>query len=168
MATNLYMDAQFIRAEIDALLDAYPELTQDEELLLGMLEGETDTIRLVEAIISQRQRALSMQEAIKSRIADLSERASRYGRKEQAMKSLALSIMKAAGLSKLELPEATLSITKPRTSVDVIDVDALPQGYFRLKKEADKTAIKKAFEAGEPVPGATLVTGEAGLTVRTR
>jgi hypothetical protein len=109
-----------------------------------------------------------MQEAIKARIADLSERAARYGRRADAMKALIKSVMGAAGLDRLELPEATLSIAKPRASVDVTDLDALPQGYFRLKKEADKTAIKKAIETGEEIPGAVLVLGDESLIVRTK
>jgi hypothetical protein len=162
------MDAQFIRVEISRLVDANPELAEDGDLRLDMIEGETDALRFIGKALSARQEAVSMQEAIKARVADLSERAARYGRKADAMKRLIKSVMQSADLDKLELPEATLSIAKPRSSVEVTDLDALPQGYFRLKKEADKTAIKKAIEAGEEIPGAVLSLGDESLMVRTK
>jgi hypothetical protein len=162
------MDAQFLRAEIARLIDANPELSEDGDLRIDMIEGETTAVEFIGRALSGRQEAVSMQEAIKARIADLSERAARYGRRADAMKALIKSVMGAAGLDRLELPEATLSIAKPRASVDVTDLDALPQGYFRLKKEADKTAIKKAIETGEEIPGAVLVLGDESLIVRTK
>jgi hypothetical protein len=43
-------------------------------------------------------------------------------------------------------------------SVDIPDIYKLDENYLRYKEpEADKTAIKKAIEAGQVVAGATLV-----------
>lgn len=166
--SNVHLDARFLKTEIARLLEAYPELAEDEQLRADTLEGETNVVPFISHILSQRQDAVSMQEAIAARIGELSERRDRYGRRADALKSLIQSVMDAAGLSKLELPEATLSITKPRTSVEVLDVTELPQGYFKLERKADKAAIKKSLEAGEQIPGAELVFGEPSLTVRTK
>ena len=106
--------------------------------------------------------------AIKAREADLSARRGRYERKSDAMRVMIKAIMKAAEIDKLTLTEASLSISKPRTSVEVHSVEDLPQGYFKTVRQADKTAIKSALEKGEEIPGAYLVTGDAGLTIRVK
>jgi hypothetical protein len=38
-----------------------------------------------------------------------------------------------------------------------LDVSTLPTEYQKIKIEADKTAIKKALEAGEKIDGCVLV-----------
>ena len=105
---------------------------------------------------------------IKEREADLEERRKRYEQQAEAYKTLMLSLMQYASQDKVTLTEATLSITKPRSSVEVTDLLELPQGYWRLERIADKAAIKKSIDAGETIPGASLKTGEAGLTIRSK
>lgn len=164
----LYVDAQNVRAEIATLLEAYPELAEDEELRLDMLEGETDLREIVSRALDVRQEAETMSAAIKLRIADLGTRKARYDKRGEAMKRLIKSIMQTAQQDKLALPDASLSITKPRESVNVIDLDALPQGYFKIERKADRTAIKEAIQSGETIPAAELALGESGLTIRVK
>ncbi len=83
-------------------------------------------------------------------------------------KSQMLSLMQQAQQKSMALPEATVSVGKPRQSVNVIDVDALEQPYFRITRQADKKAIAEAIESGTVVNGAELVTGEPSLTIRVR
>lgn len=61
---------------------------------------------------------------------------------------------------------ASLSVTHSK-AVQVLDEEAIPEEYKRTKVTVapDKTAIKKAIEAGEEVPGACLVVNES-LRVR--
>jgi hypothetical protein len=79
--------------------------------------------------------------------------------------------METVGLTKMERPEATLSIREAGPSVVYaidFDPEALPEGLRRWKCETDKHAVKAALEAGEVVPGATLNNGGTVLTVRVR
>lgn len=165
---NVHVDAQIIKAQIARLLTEYPELADDESLRADVLEGETNLHRLIEAALSERQTAETMAAAIKEREAALYARRGRFERKSEAMKRLIKSVMLAADLPKLALPEATLSITAPRVTVNVLDVNELPQGYYRVKREADKAALKSALEKGEQIPGAELALGDEGLTIRTK
>ncbi len=165
---NLYLDAQFVKAEIAKLIEAYPELAEDETLRADMIEAETGADKIIEKAFEERQHAEMMAGAIKSRELVMAERRGRYERKSEAMKRLIRSVMQAADLDKLTLTEATISITKPRASVNVLDVDELPQGFYRVKREADKTALKSALEKGETVPGAELALGEPGIAFRTK
>ena len=45
---------------------------------------------------------------------------------------------------------------KKTESVEVKDLDSIPRAYLRLKKEADKVAIKKALKDGEVIDGVYL------------
>jgi hypothetical protein len=168
MSGYLHLDAQTVKAEIGKLLASYPELTEDDTLRADSIEGETDAAKLIERALSERREAETLAEAVGSRISDLSARKSRLQRKADAMKALIVGVMRAARLNTIILPEASIWATKGRVSVNVLNLDDLPQGYYRVKREADKGAIKSALEQGEEIPGAELVTGEPTLTIRSR
>lgn len=164
----IHLDAEFVKAEIAKLIEAYPELAEDESLRADTIEGQTNALRVIERALAERQDADMLAEAIKGKEAELASRRARFERRADAFKGLIKSIMKAAQLPKIQLPEATVSITKPRMSVGIENVDELPQGFFQIERKADKTAIKAAFDAGEQVPGAFQVLGSEGLSIRTK
>jgi hypothetical protein len=168
MAGYLTMDATKLVSEIRHMLASYPELADDEELRLDTLEGETDFNRIMSRLVRVRNEKLASAEGLSGYIGDLSERKARQVRGADGVKALMLSLMSVADLPKLVLPEATLSVTKPRSSVDITDLDALPQGTFITVRQPDKTAIKAMLDAGEEIPGAALKTSDPGLTVRVK
>jgi hypothetical protein len=77
-----------------------------------------------------------------------------YNRLDNALKTA----MVATGHDKVETPTMRLSL-RHSTATEVDDLDAVPAEYKTTKVEvvADKTAIKKAIQQGEDVPGAHLV-----------
>lgn len=164
----LFNDAKAVQAQINVLLARYPEMADDIDLLADMIEGETDLLRILEKAVSARQEAVSMAEAIKSREGDLSERRKRFERQADSIKRTIQALMEVAGQDKITLPEATISITSARTIVNVMDLEALPQGFFKSERKALSKEIKTALEAGEKIPGAELVLGDNGLMIRTR
>ena len=55
---------------------------------------------------------------------------------------------------------ARVQITHRKTSsVEVLDIKALPEKFLRFEPKADKTAIRTAINAGEMVDGARIVSG---------
>lgn len=168
MADYLAMDAAKLASEIQYMLAVYPELADDEELRLDTLEGETDFNRIMSRLVRARNEKLASAEGLASYIGDLSDRKARHVRSADGVKALMLSLMSVADLPKLVLPEATISVTKPSTSVEITDIEALPQGTFATVRQPDKKAIKALIEAGDDVPGAALKSGDAGLTVRVK
>lgn len=168
MSSFLFKDAQFVRTQIQALIAAYPELEEDATLLADSVEGETDLYRILEKLLNERREAETMATAVKEREGDLSERRKRYERKADGVKKIMLQLMEAAQQDKVTLTEATLSITKPRESVEVTDLDAIPQGFFKTERNALSKEIMAALKAGEKIPGAEIRIGEAGLMVRTK
>lgn len=161
-------DAETVKAQIAILLSAYPSLEDDAELLADMLEGETNLNGMLERIMDVKFEAEDMTTAIKAREAALKARRERFEDKADAMKDLALSLMQAAKLDKIELTEATLSIRKPSKRVEIVNEDEVPSQLMRVtvSKAPDKAAIKAQLEAGETVPGCLMGTGEVGLTVK--
>lgn len=168
MSASIFLDAQFVRGEVERLIARFPELADDDTLRMDAIEGETDAHRIISRALRERQEAEMMAEAIAARVTEMAGRRARFERKSEAMKELIRGMMKAAKLPKLVLPEATVSILPGRTSVGIGDLNDLPQGYFKTYREADKAAIKQAFDRGEEIPGAHLVTGSEGLSIRSK
>lgn len=168
MHERVSLQAAVVLRQIEELLCLYPELIEDEVLRGDVLEGETDLHGLLSLIVDTRQEAKAYAELLAIQIDDRNERRQRFLRRMEAMNVLAKALMGTVGTEKVSLPEATISITKGRESVTIVDPDALPQGYFGVVRQPDKKAIGDALKRGEAIPGATLTKGEAGLTVRTR
>lgn len=168
MADYLALDVKQLEREIASLLDAYPELADDDELRADMLDGSTELEAIASRIVRRRNLAVANVIGIKVVESDLRERRARFERQDEAMRAMLKRVLSLAGTEKLPLPEATVSITKPRENVEILDIDALPQGYFTIIRQADKKAIGDALKAGEAIPGAALTVGEAGLTIRSK
>lgn len=164
----LQVDIAAFKAQWADLLAAYPELADDEDLRADVLEGETDAHRLVSMMVRRRREAQALASAGKEIRSDQSERIARFERQADGYAALIKTVMQAADLQKLVLPEATVSITKPRTKVEIREVNDLPQGFYAVERRPKPAEIKAALEAGEQVPGAELVLGDEGLMVRTK
>lgn len=168
MSSFIQIDAKQVEADIHNLLALYPELEDDRQLFLDMLEGNTGLYEIAAKAVNLKADADAMADAIKSRISDLTGRKDRFARQAEAMRKIIKSLMDAAGQTKIVLPEATISIAKGREKIVVDDVEALPQGFYRNERVADRDALKSALDAGEAVPGAHKETGENSVVVRTK
>ena len=160
------LDAQAIQQQIANLLLQYSELNDDEVLRADMVEGSTDAHEFLRLVERKRQEAAVMAGALASNIAEMELRQGRFERREKAMRELAFKVMEAADLRKVELPECTMSIVTGKPKVLIFDVTELPEDYFRIKKEPDKTKIKSYLDAGQEVPGAGLSNAEPHLTIK--
>ncbi len=156
------------RAQWHDILDAYPEIAEDESLRADVLDAETDFHKLIDSLVKRKLDARERATGAKARKQEVGERQSRFERQEAGFDTLIKSLMQFADMQKVVLPEATVSITKPRTKVSILDVNELPQGFYAVERKPKSAEIKTALEAGEKVPGAELVLGEDGLMVRTK
>lgn len=149
------------------LLDAFPELTDDEQTLADTLEGES---RLPEQILAVIRHALEREahaEGIDLLIGKLTERKTRLKEGARRLRSMCLNVMLDANLTKIPAPDVTLSIGKGRAAVVITDEAAIPDIFCRFKREPDKTAIGDVLKTGNPVEGASLSNSSPILTVRT-
>lgn len=99
-------------------------------------------------------------EFLKNEAQRIAARARSIERKIYGLKLCYLRQMQTAGLSRVAGTTYTLT-TRKTTSVNVADVDVLPEAYRVTKTEVspDRKAIAAALKAGEAVPGASLVEG---------
>lgn len=91
---------------------------------------------------------------------------------ESNAKAAILSFMKECGVKQSELnyeySTIILEVKKGLVSVDVLDVEAVPQEFLRMKPEPDKVKIKEHLKDGALVNWATLKRGEDILTIRSK
>jgi len=159
-------------AGVKALADAMrPAIGDDDDALADLIEGETDALEAASRLLrwmGERQANIA---ALKAYEADLAGRRKRLEDGIATGRAALSRFMETVGLTKLERPEATLSLREAGPSVSYaidFDPERLPEELRRWKCEADKHAVKAALEAGETVPGATLNNGGSVLTVRVR
>jgi hypothetical protein len=164
----LMIDAASVRAKIEELRNAFPELEDDAGLFSDMIEGETNLHELVERAVEMKLDADEMANAIKGRIDAHEVRRKRFQEKSEGLKGIIKHLLEIANQKTLVLPSATVSITKPRERTIIWAEEELPQGYFKLERKPDTTAITAALKAGNEIPGAALEVGQPGLTIRTK
>jgi hypothetical protein len=98
----------------------------------------------------------------------LKARCDRFDRRSDVMRALMFKLLQEAGVRKVELPIATLSIRVGQQKVVITDEAELPDELVRIKREPDRVKIKQYIESGMEVPGATLSNREESLTIRVK
>jgi hypothetical protein len=76
--------------------------------------------------------------------------------------------MEATGISKIECPLFTITLSKPAKQVEITDESLLPDEFVRVKTTVapDKVALAKAFKEGKEITGAILVDGASRLIIK--
>lgn len=146
----------------DHIRDTYGD---DEDLIAGMVEGETDAGEWLDVLIDANADDATLVDALKAREADMSARRKRIENRVKARREGMKAILDATGLPKWERPLATLSLRNVAPKPVVQDESALPDEFCRITRKPDMAAIKAADELPE---GVTMDNGGVSLTVRTK
>lgn len=154
-----------IEAELAGQIRAALAEAEDEDLTLDMVEGETSLFELIDRVMNDDAEDEAHITAIKARADDLRDRKARLERRQKARRGVVQAALDTAGIRKLERAEYTASLRAVAPSVEIVDPDAIPDELVRIKREPDKTAIKKALGDG-PVAGARLTNGGETISVR--
>jgi hypothetical protein len=161
------LDPIFVRSQIDLLRLQCPEIDDgDETLRMDMLEAQTDLNQFLDAVIKHKHNMEVLAESIGKLIEQHRIRRARFEQIAEAMRETARKIMEHAGVKKIVLPRATLSIRAGVPKVIITDETLLPPSCIRVKHEPDKPAIAECFARGERVPGAEMSNAQEILTVR--
>lgn len=166
--SRIDLDVHFLEQQIADLVLQYPELAEDESLKADVVEGEINVEAVMSRVIDHILEADMMLEGMKIRYEDLTERKKRWERRKEFCRALAQRVLEASGRASIQLPEATVSKSVGRDSVEITDIDSLGQGFYQIEKKPNKVAIKASLDAGEAVPGAAIKKGEPSITVRTK
>ncbi len=157
--------------ELTADLAAINELARDPEI---PMEAIADTIEGLEGMFNEK--AIRIVHVIANNDSDIAEIDAEIARLTARKKVMATARerlkeylrfnMEASDIKKIESPLFNITLVAGRQSVQVDDVDALPDDYKRIKVEPDKTLIGKALKDGYNVPGAQLVTGQSSVRIK--
>lgn len=165
---RLRIDAQAVRQDIERLKLDYPELADDVQLLADTCEGETELHPVLIRLVREQRDAGAFADAITEQERALAERRGRFLRRQDMHRSLILSLLQAAGLPKVVLPEATLTVSNLAPKPIVDDEAAVPDELCRFRRSPNMSAIKAAINAGRHVPGVHMNNGGTTLTIRTK
>lgn len=145
--------------------------TDDRETEPGYLDtidGETNALDIADHLIAEIQHDAALVAALKAQEEAMSQRRARLENREKAKRRVAVELLEALGVKKLERPRATLTRASGRARLDIADPAAIPYQLHTVTTTTapDTAAIKRLLEAGEDVPGAQLVRGGDSLTIR--
>ena len=157
------------RSQIEGVLEALNLfLHDDEQLRLDMLEGETDLFGIVRRLLNDNEDDEGKIAALKQQVEDRKARKDRAEHRIEKRKEAIASLMEAAQLAKLPLPEATLSLRRLEPRPKVVDAEALPDAFVRVQqvRKPDLEAIAAAAEQGATIPGVVMSNGGISLTTR--
>ena len=153
--------------EIRRLADSIREMcNDDDDTFLDTLDGETDALDILGKLIQERSEVLGYEVANKELADQYKKRADRMANKADAINQTMKHLLTAMGVKKVNHALATVSITKPRWSVEVVDEAQVPTQLKITTTKPDLRAIKKHLDDGEPVPGCRPKVGYEGVTVR--
>ena len=166
---NTYVALKTAKVDIRramAILELCPDWDLDDQLKLSTLEGETQLNELVSFLLAENEDDEGNIAKVKAQIEMRRERINRFERRIDTRKNAIVSLMDTARITKLPLPEATVTLRTLRPSPKVANENELPEAYTRIIRKPDMDAIKAAFEQGIPIPGVVISNGGASLTVR--
>lgn len=143
----------------------HDELADDERAWLDLLEGETDLYEWVRRLLGKIEDDEGVEASLATQISDRSLRKSRAGERIKAARQAISALLETAKLSKLELPEATVSVRDVPPKPIVVDEAAIPDEFCRTVRKPDMALIKAGMESGE-VPGVSRDNGGVTLTIR--
>ena len=160
---KLYEYAEQYRAALEHLesMDLPDEVIEDS---ISAIKGElTDKAEALAAFILNMDSDIEQLQAHKAKV-DAAIKSKK--KRQEWLKDYLRWNMESCGISKIECPLFKVSLRRPVKSVMVSDESKLPDGCIRVKREPDKTEIKKRLQADMDVPGASLVDGKAVITIK--
>ncbi len=160
------LNAHAIKQQIHNLILQNPELAEDDVLRADMIEGSSDLHEVLALLLDRMRESEALAEAITARIKSMQERRARIEGREVSLRALMFSLMEAADLRKVELPEATLSFRNTPPKLVVVDEAKIPSMFFEQKPVLDKVHLKSALASGNLIEGASLSNGGVSLVVR--
>lgn len=141
----------------------------DEQAFIDTLDGESDVIEAARRVVRWLHEQGAQSTACKGLASTYGARASVFEERVERARTALFHFLSEMGLKSMPLPEATLSIVAGRVSVTGEgDPETLPERFVRVKREANRSAIKAALEAGETVEGFALSNNAPTLMVRVR
>jgi hypothetical protein len=161
-----HLDTDWLARLREQLLTLDPAMATDEALFHGTVDGQSDALDQMRAVIRSATEAELFADALQRHIKVLEQRRARFEARGDACRIAVRDAMEALGIKSLMAPDFTVSVTPGRPRVMVTDADMLAPEFIRTKTEPNLSAIAAALKAGDDVPGAVFSNTASVLTVR--
>jgi hypothetical protein len=144
------------------------QFEDDERGWLDFLEGETDLFEIARRLLEKMEAEEGDREALTEQMDARKVRRDRCDGRIKGLRDSIAALMECAGVDKLPLPEATVSLRQLAASLKVNDPAAVPDEYLVPKFAPDLAKIKEAFDtANDDLPNWLRVEPpRASLTIR--
>ena len=133
----------------EKLLEQWEGLRDDEVTLHDTLDGETDLVDHLIAIIRSSEMDQILIDGIKERIRELGERAKRLGYRIESKKGLVADAMGSISRRSIEAPDFTISLANSPKKVVITDEKEIPEQFMDKPTppdpKPDKEKIKEAL-----------------------
>jgi len=163
---NAPPDLDWLARLREQLLALDADMAEDEALFADTLDGETEVLDQLRAIIRHGVEAELFADALQRHLKILEQRRSRFEARSDACRSAVRNAMETLGLTRLLAEDFTVAIVPGRPRVVVSDAALLPERYVRTKSEPNLSAIAAALKEGAEVPGASFSNTAPIITVR--
>lgn len=139
----------------------------DDDLTRDMIEGETGLHEAIAALFAEVTETEVQLAGLEAKLTEFEGRKKRYQDRLGFMRSVIEQAMLIGDVRKLELPDATLSLSSRGAKLVITDESAVPADYWRPKDpELDRKALAQALKDKIEIPGVALDNGGISLTVR--
>ena len=149
-------------------LNDQDDLSDEEKQELGL--QLCDALQNKSAnIIAYYQNEMALLDGIDAEIKRLQEYKKATQNKVERYKDYVKSNMELLGIDKIETELGKISIAKSPISVEVVDVDKIPNQYKIVVSDikVDKQKIKEDFKnTGEIVDGVNIITNNTNLRIK--
>jgi hypothetical protein len=116
-----------------------------------MLESETDLHPMLEKLLWWIEQDEGNAAALKQQIDDRTERKRRFEARVSAKRDAVTALLDCAGLDKITLPEATLSVRQLPAKLAVTNPAAVPEEFTVQVPRPNLDAIKAHFNPADPI-----------------
>jgi len=167
---QLKLSLPVIEHEISNLLAGIytnnPELKDDDQFKLDILEGSTDYLDIINKCLLELSITEGYIEGLKLSRTRMEDKIERHSVKVDTIRKILRRMLEIADVRTAKAPNGTISLTLSPLKVEIVNEDLIPEEFMRIKREPNKTLIGQKLKAGEDVPGARLSNGGETLTVR--
>lgn len=159
--------AASLKAHLRSILSA----DLDAETLRDSIEGETNLLETVDAVIGQIGEDAARAEALGKFMTSLDGRKARLEARQELLRSLLVNALDVLGEKRLERPAATITFKATAPKLIVTNESQVPAKFWKqpepvLNKKDLTDALKARGETDPPIPGAELSNGGATVQIR--
>lgn len=149
------------------MLNIRDVIGDDDEAIADAIEGETSFNEAVSDAIDRLSEIDSFADAIGAREKELAERRARFISQAERIRTSIGVAMGVAGIKKLELAQATISVRKVPPHVVILNEADVPARFWKPRDPAlDRKAVLAALKTKEDVPGASLSNGSETISIK--